>query len=113
MSDFEDVMAFFMRNVEQHVSDNKVSENKIVLNDNQEQDKCVLTADGELIPASGITALTMILFGLSERNLKKLSISDFAERIVLNSLRQTQKRILILSSYPAHFIEYVLRCSCM
>lgn len=91
MSGFEDFMAFFMKNVEQRVSDNKVSENKIVGNDNQEQDKCVLTADGKLIPASGITALTMLLFVFPDRIIKEMGISDFAERIVLNFIKANTK----------------------
>lgn len=60
-------------------------------NKQQEQDKGVLTADGELIPEVSVDVLIMILFDVLAEEIKKSGIADFAERIVRNFIKANTK----------------------
>lgn len=61
-------------------------------NNQQEQEKGVLSADGILIPEVGVDVLIMILFGdYSAEGIKKSGIADFAERIVRNFIKANTK----------------------
>lgn len=66
-------------------------ENENELNEHQEQDKGVLSADGTLIPESGIDALSMILFDVSLEKVKGTDFADFAEKIVRNFIKANTK----------------------
>lgn len=66
-------------------------ENENELNEHKEQDKGVLSADGTLIPESGIDALSMILFDVSLEKVKGTYFADFAEKIVRNFIKANTK----------------------
>lgn len=60
-------------------------------NNQQEQEKGVLSADGILISEVGVDILIMILFDDSAVEIKKSGIADFAERIVRNFIKANTK----------------------
>lgn len=70
---------------------NKADENENERNKHQEQDKGVLSADGILIPESGIDALSMILFDISLEKVKGTDFADFAEKIARNFIKANTK----------------------
>lgn len=96
MSSFEDFMMFLHKEcnkeeAKKHPSDNKAGENKNERNEQQVQKEGILTADGELMPASAVELLIMLLFRAKVEALKKLYDENFPERVVVNFIKSNTK----------------------
>lgn len=95
MSAFEDFMMFLReecnkKEAKKHPSDNKADKNDC--NEQKVQGKGALTADGKLIPASGIDVLMTIFFEIPHKKMKTLNNYPFAERIVRNFINSNTKK---------------------